>query len=65
MNGGGPVLANAWTMFPAITTRKTPIASLSSGRRTRCPAEMSLCFIAMSSTPIVTTHTQKMKRAHV
>ena len=59
MNGGGPVLANAWTMLPAMTTRKTTPASAPSGReRPRLVLEVLLPRQPSAAAPIVATHTQ-------
>ena len=57
-NGGGPVLANAWTTFAATTTRKTCIASRSSRLGTRTTPDRSASLVTMSRIPIVMTQIQ-------
>jgi len=65
MNGGGPVLANAWTMFPPTTTRKTSMAARSSKPRRRGIAVWYPSRRANRRAPMVSAATQKTNADHV
>ena len=58
MNGGGPVLANACTMLPAMTTMKTTAASVPRKPSDRGRSSMSSFLVSTSRSPIVATLTQ-------
>ena len=59
------MLANACTILPAMTTRKTIAAVFSRDPNVRTCGATSRSFTAIRSAPIVTTVTQKMKSAQV
>ena len=59
MNGGGPVLANACTMLPAMTTRKTiPASPPERPERPRPVLDVLLPRQQSAAAPIVATQTQ-------